>query len=76
MALYFVLGLRDLRARVTAACAAFYMPFECCALVPFDGTAEQLARRLIVVSDRSPPRRSGDRLRSLRHGWVARIFLS
>lgn len=76
MALYMIFGSRNLRARVTAACAAFYMPFECCALVPFDGTAEQLARRLILLSNETPPRRSGDRVGPLRHGWVARIFSS
>jgi hypothetical protein len=76
MALYLIIGSRDLRARVTAACASFYMPFECCALVPFDGTAQQLARRLIMLNSEGPPRRSGYRLRLLGHGWVARIFPS
>jgi len=74
MALYLIIGSR-VRARVTAACAAFYMPFECCALVPFNGTAEQLARRLIVLGSEGS-RRSGDLIRPLKVGWVARIFLS
>jgi hypothetical protein len=76
MALYLIVGSRDLRARVTAACAAFYMPFECCALVPFDGTTEQLARRLILLSHETPPRRRALLLRPRTLGWVARIFLS
>ncbi|HVZ00161.1 MAG TPA: hypothetical protein VHA35_11690 [Dongiaceae bacterium] len=76
MALYLIIGSRDLRARVTAACGSFYMPFARCALVPFDGTAEQLARRLILLGSEHPPRRSGHRLRPLKHSWVVRIFLS
>jgi hypothetical protein len=48
MALYLIVGSRNLRARVTAACGRCYMPLECCALVPFDGTAVQLARRLLL----------------------------
>jgi hypothetical protein len=76
MALYFILGSRDLRARVTAACGSFYMPFDFCAVVPFDGTAEQLARRLILLSNEDPPRRSGYPLGPLKHAWVARLFLS
>jgi hypothetical protein len=49
MGLYLVIGSRDLRARVTAACASFYMPLAFCAVVPFEGTAEQLARRLMLI---------------------------
>jgi hypothetical protein len=73
MALYFIVGSRDLRARVTAACSSFYMPFGCCALVPFNGTVAQLAQRLVLLS--SEDRRSGYGFSPL-NGWVARIFPS
>jgi hypothetical protein len=76
MALYLIIGSRNLRARVTAACGSFYMPLECCALVPFNGTAEQLARRLILLSNEGPPRRRFHRRPLLKHAWVARIFPS
>jgi hypothetical protein len=49
MGLYLIIGSRDLRARVTAACGSFYMPLAFCAVVPFEGTAEQLARRLMLI---------------------------
>jgi hypothetical protein len=76
MAVYLVIGSRNLRTRVTAACGSFYMPCARCALVLFDGTAEQLARRLILLSNEDPPHRSGDRVRSPQHGWVTRLFSS
>jgi hypothetical protein len=58
MGWYLIVGSRDLRARVTAACGSFYMPFAFFALVPFAGTAEQLARRLMLIGHEGPPQRS------------------
>jgi hypothetical protein len=58
MSLYLVIGSRDLRARVTTACGSFYMPFGFCALVPFEGTAEQLARRLMLIGHEGLPQRT------------------
>ena len=57
MGLYLIIGSRDLRARVTAACGSFYMPFGFCAFVPFEGTAEQLARRLMLIGHEGSPQR-------------------
>jgi hypothetical protein len=56
MGLYLIIGSRDLRARVTAACGSFYMPCGFCALVPYAGTTEQLARRLMLIGHEGPQR--------------------
>lgn len=46
MGLYLVVATRDLRAVVSATCGAFYIPIDRLALVSYQGSADQLARRL------------------------------
>ena len=46
MGLYLVLASRDLRAAVSSTCCPFYMPFDRLAVVSYEGSAAELARRL------------------------------
>jgi hypothetical protein len=46
MGLYLVLATGDLRAAVSTTCTAFYMPFNRLAVVSYEGSADELARRL------------------------------
>ena len=46
MSLYLVFATRDLRAAVTATCTSFYMPLSRVAVVSYEGSADELARRL------------------------------
>jgi hypothetical protein len=46
MGLYLVLATRNLRAAVATTCTSFYMPFDRIAVVSYEGSADELARRL------------------------------
>jgi hypothetical protein len=46
MGLYLVLATRDLRAAVSTTCTSFYMPLDRVAVVSYEGSADELARRL------------------------------
>jgi hypothetical protein len=46
MGLYLVLGTGDLRRAVSTTCTSFYMPFDHLAVVSYEGSAGELARRL------------------------------
>ncbi|MDQ7250731.1 hypothetical protein [Dongia sedimenti] len=46
MGLYLVFATRDLRAAVSTICTSFYMPFDRLAVVSYEGSAGELARRL------------------------------
>jgi hypothetical protein len=46
MSLYLVFATRDLRAAITSACTSFYMPFSRIAVLSYEGSADELARRL------------------------------
>ena len=46
MGLYLVFATRDLRAAVRSTCTSFYMPFDRLAVVSYEGSADELARRL------------------------------
>jgi hypothetical protein len=46
MGLYLVFATRDLRAAVCSTCTSFYMPFDRLAVVSYEGSADELARRL------------------------------
>ena len=43
---YLVVATRDLSAPVSSTCTSFYMPFTRLAVVSYEGTADELARRL------------------------------
>jgi hypothetical protein len=43
---YLVVATRDLSAAVSSNCTSFYMPFTRLALVSYEGSADELARRL------------------------------
>jgi len=46
MGLFLVFATSDLRSAVSAACSSFYMPFSHLAVVSYNGSADELARRL------------------------------
>jgi hypothetical protein len=46
MGLYLVLATRDLRAAISTTCTSFYMPFDRVAVVSYEGSPDELARRL------------------------------
>ena len=46
MGLYLVVATRDLRSAVSITCTSFYMPFDRLAVVSYEGSADELARRL------------------------------
>jgi hypothetical protein len=46
MGLYLVLATSDLRSAVSVTCTSFYMPFDRVAVVSYEGSADELARRL------------------------------
>jgi len=46
MGLYLVLSTSDLRPAIATACSSFYMPFNRAAVVAYEGSAAELARRL------------------------------
>jgi hypothetical protein len=50
MGLYLVFATSDLRRAVAIACSTFYMPFSHVAVVSYDGSADELARRLDLDS--------------------------
>jgi hypothetical protein len=54
MGLYLVLATGDLRAAVSTTCTSFYMPFDHLAVVSYDGSAEELARRLDLDRNGGP----------------------
>ncbi|GAB2176937.1 hypothetical protein [Dongia sp. agr-C8] len=54
MGLYLVVATRDLTPAVTALCPAFYMPFRRCAIVAYQGSAGELARRLDLDRSEGP----------------------
>ena len=46
MGIFLVIATDNLRSTVAAACPSFYMPFAHLAVVAFDGSQEELAKRL------------------------------
>jgi len=54
MGVFVVFATDDLRARVASTCRAFYMPFAHFAVVSYNGSAEELARRLNVDRSAGP----------------------
>ena len=48
MGIFLVCATENLRAKVSSTCKSFYMPFEHVAVVSYNGSAEELARRLDV----------------------------
>jgi len=46
MGLYLVFATRDLRPAVSTTCTSYYMPFGHLAVVSYEGSADELARRL------------------------------
>ena len=46
MGLYLVLATKDLRSAVSTTCTSFYMPLDHLAVVAYEGSAAELARRL------------------------------
>ena len=59
MGLFLVFATRDLRSAVTTTCAAFYMPFSHLAVVSYEGSANELARRLGMDRSGGPGRLVG-----------------
>jgi len=59
MGLYLVFATHDLRTAVSATCTSFYMPFARWAVVAYEGSAEELARRLDFHRTGGPGRRVG-----------------
>jgi hypothetical protein len=59
MGLYLVFATSDLRAAVAATCSSFYMPFGHLAVVAYDGSADELARRLDLDRSGGPGRLVG-----------------
>ena len=70
MSLYLVFATRDLRAAVAVTCTSFYMPFDRLAVVSYEGSAEELARRLDLDRTGGPDAFVGD-LNARRAGTVA-----
>jgi len=48
MGIFLVCATENLREKVASTCKSFYMPFEHVAVVSYNGSAEELARRLEV----------------------------
>jgi len=46
MGLFLVFATSDLRSAVASICSSFYMPFSHVAVVSYEGSADELARRL------------------------------
>ena len=46
MGLYLVVATHDLRAMVSTTCTSFYIPFDRLAVVSYEGSEGELARRL------------------------------
>jgi hypothetical protein len=46
MGLYLVFATRNLRVAVRSTCTSFYMPFDRLAVIVYEGSARELARRL------------------------------
>jgi len=59
MGLFLVFATRDLRSAVTSTCSNFYMPFNRLAVVAYDGSANELARRLGMDRSGGPGRLVG-----------------
>jgi hypothetical protein len=53
MGIFLVIATENLRATVAQACPSFYMPFAHFAVVAFDGSQEELAKRLDLNQDGS-----------------------
>jgi hypothetical protein len=54
MGLYLVLATGDLRAAVSTTCTSFYIPFDHLAVVSYEGSADELARRLDLDRNGGP----------------------
>jgi hypothetical protein len=67
---YLVVATRDLSAAVSSTCTSFYMPFTRLALVSYEGSADELARRLDCGGSGGPGARVGA-ARNPRIGWLA-----
>jgi hypothetical protein len=59
MGLFLVFATSDLRAAVPTTCSSFYMPFSHLAVVSYDGSANELARRLGMDRSGGPGRLVG-----------------
>jgi hypothetical protein len=59
MGLYLVLATGDLRAAVSTTCTSFYMPFDHLAVVSYEGSPDELARRLDLDRTGGPGRLVG-----------------
>ena len=59
MGLYLVVATSDLRAAVSITCTSFYMPFDRLAVVSYEGSADELARRLDLHRTGGPGVRVG-----------------
>jgi len=69
MALYLVFATRDLRDVVSTTCSSFYLPFRHLAVVSYEGSADELARRLDFDRTGGP----GALVGALVAGRIARI---
>jgi hypothetical protein len=61
MGVYLVFATRNLRAAVCSTCTSYYIPFDHLAVVSYEGSAEELARRLDLHRTGGP----GTRVRAL-----------
>jgi hypothetical protein len=69
---YLVVASRDLSAAVSSSCTSFYMPFTRCAVVSYEGSADELARRL----DRGGTGGPGPRVGAVCKPRIGRFALS
>jgi hypothetical protein len=69
---YLVDATRDLSAAVSSTCTSFYMPFTRLALVSYEGSADELARRLDCGGTGGP----GARVGAARNPRIGRLALS
>jgi hypothetical protein len=76
MGLYLVVATRDLRAVVSATCNAFYIPFDRLAVVSYQGSADQLARRLDLDRRGGPGLRLGTVMKPHFTGLAAAFALA
>jgi hypothetical protein len=69
MGLYLVVATHDLRAMVSTTCTSFYIPFDRLAVVSYEGSAGELARRLDFDRTGGP----GARLAAVNAGRVTTV---
>jgi|AraplaMF_Col_mMF_1032025.scaffolds.fasta_scaffold00193_26 hypothetical protein len=72
MSHYLVVATRDLSAAVSSSCTSFYMPFTRFAVVSYEGSADELARRL----DRGGAGGPGTRVGAARGPRIGRLAAS